>query len=175
MSQELFVPLALLIVALSLPAMPLFLLMFRLHINADAFLAQAKKLIEADNADRLIKLCNVVPSAPVPQGVKGMVIAANTGLRDTSSLHKGFDDAIPKLYELVKKLRILSIVAIALGALGVVELMRVKSSVPQGLYLLAAFVVIDIVVFELKLAKLKSDMVKAKETMTDILIRQQSE
>ncbi len=175
MSQELFVPLALLIVALSLPAMPLFLLMFRLHINADAFLAQAKKLIEADNADRLIKLCNVVPSAPVPQGVKGMVLASNSGLSDTSSLHQGFDNAIPKLFELVKKLRILSVISIALGALGVVELMRVKSDVPQGLYLLAAFVAIDILVFEMKLSKLKNDIVKAKETMTDLLIRRQAD
>ncbi len=171
MSQEFYLATALLVVALALPVVPVVLLFAKLDINVDAFIAQAVKLIEAKKEDRLIHMGNRVPAAVVPQGVKGMVLASNAGMRDTVGFYQAFENAIPPLFKLVTKWRLLNILSIALAVLGGLELLRVKTDVPQVLYILAGAVFLVVLVYELKFAKIKRNMKLAKEKIAALLVK----
>lgn len=76
---------------LALGLFPLIRLFFRLNINAQAFSAQIQKLVQANNADRAIKLCSVVPNAPLARGAKAMLQAHQQGVRDSLALKEAFE------------------------------------------------------------------------------------
>jgi hypothetical protein len=72
---------------------PLGWLMFKANINAAAFGAAIKKLVEASNLDRAIKLCSAAPTVPLAKGTRAVLEAYRDGSRDSVALKESFETA----------------------------------------------------------------------------------
>jgi len=66
-------------------------LMFKVKINAAAFMAQIKKLIDAKNVDRAIKLSSVAQDALLCRGTKAVLETWQGGNKDSYSLRESFE------------------------------------------------------------------------------------
>ncbi|MDB4929416.1 MAG: hypothetical protein JWM10_1900, partial [Myxococcaceae bacterium] len=53
---------------------------FRVGLNADAFTAVVRKLLDAANADRVIKLTRAAPDSPLAAAARAAVVACARGL-----------------------------------------------------------------------------------------------
>jgi|APSaa5957512576_1039674.scaffolds.fasta_scaffold56726_2 hypothetical protein len=62
--------------------------LFVAKINEEAFFVQIRKLIEANNTDRAIKLCNAEPNALFPVSLKHMLTRANRIFELELSFHE---------------------------------------------------------------------------------------
>ena len=137
-------------------------LFFMLSINAKAFMAQIKKLIAADNVERAIKLCNAAPNTVVGAGTKGMLVAHGLqGATDSTALQNAFDKALPDLFNLIKKLRVLGFVALGCLALAALQILKGgadPSAIPPYLMVLGGGLLLSVIAGEKKLADLKKDI-----------------
>lgn len=66
---------------------------FRMNINQRLFMDQIKKLLQAGNRERAIKLCAVAPNAVGTQGVEALLRLSPDGFQDTVTLKETFDRA----------------------------------------------------------------------------------
>lgn len=104
-----------------------------------------------------------------------MIVALSSGVTDIGSLHKAFDDGLPSLFHTIQKLRILGLVSVALVALAGVELMRAPSGFPAAIWVGFIVVLGSVVIAELKLAKIKSDIQIAKDEIAPLLVKTRAE
>jgi hypothetical protein len=89
-----FIALILLIIGLGLSIGQLINLLFRLKINTKAMNDAVLTLVKAGNLERAIKLCDVVPRVPFARGLKGALLAVQSGATDTVSLTMKFNEAL---------------------------------------------------------------------------------
>ncbi len=106
-------------------------LYFQYNINGRAFLEQTEKLILANNLDRAIKKCNVLPNALLPKVVRNGLLAAHKGRAAVSAaLEEALMDATPLLQKRVQTLWSLANIATLIGLIGtIIGLIRSFSAV----------------------------------------------
>ncbi len=73
---------------------------FRLNLDAKAFMAQVQKLILANNIDRAIKLCAAAPNAALARVIKAGLMRANRGPREVA---RALEEAVIEITPLINK------------------------------------------------------------------------
>jgi hypothetical protein len=84
----------LLIIAIGLAVSRFINLLFRLKVNTRAFNNAVLKLMSEGNLDRAVKLCDAAPSALYPRGMKGALLALQSGQTDPVALTRSFNEAL---------------------------------------------------------------------------------
>lgn len=73
---------------------------FKLNMDSRAFMAQIQKLIEANNIDRAVKLCQAAPNAALSRVVRAGLVRANRGERE---IGKALEEAVLETTPLIAK------------------------------------------------------------------------
>ena len=174
MSQDVIIALGLLAVGLIASLTITIPLFFQLNINANLFIVQIKKLVAADNVERAIKLCTAAGNSVVAQGTKGMLLAHGLqGATDSTALQNAFDKALPDLYNLIKKLRVLGFVALGCLALAALQLLKGGaniSHIPPHALVAGGALLFSVILGEKKLADIKKDAKWSKEQVLAVVV-----
>jgi biopolymer transport protein ExbB len=109
-------------------------LFFTFNINADAFMSQIFKLVDANNIDRAVKLCNAAPQAALPRVIKpGLVCADGDACEARSAVEEAVLEVVPLLKKRALSLLGAAIIAAGLGLLGsAIGLIRAFSSLDHA-------------------------------------------
>lgn len=93
-----WVNLAVFVFAMAIVAERMFILMFRLRIDDDAFLSAVEKLVMAGNFERAIKMCQTYEGAAVPRVVRAGLSNAKLGSGAVSaSLEEAMSEVVPRV------------------------------------------------------------------------------
>jgi biopolymer transport protein ExbB/TolQ len=109
-------------------------LFFKYNINADAFMSQIHKLVDANNIDRAVKLCNAAPQAALPRVIKpGLACADGDACEARGAIEEAALEVVPRLRKRARSLLGVAIIAAGLGLLGsVIGLIRALSSLEHA-------------------------------------------
>jgi biopolymer transport protein ExbB/TolQ len=95
-----FVNLVFLTVALAAIIERTISVVFRLSLNANAFMAQVQKLILSNNIDRAIKMCNAAPHAALARVIRAGLTRSNRGPREVA---RALEEAVLEVTGLIAK------------------------------------------------------------------------
>jgi len=109
-------------------------LFFKYNINADAFMSQIHKLVDANNIDRAVKLCNAAPNAALPRVIRpGLACADGDACEARGAVEEAVLEVVPLLQKRARSLLGVAIIAACLGLLGsVIGLIRAFSSLEHA-------------------------------------------
>lgn len=97
-----------------------FFILTKYRVNSTEFMAQIRKLVQAGNIDRAIKLCEAAP-LPLLQVVKAGLTQANRGEEAViASMEERMSEVIPELEKRVAVLWTLANLATLIGLLGTI-------------------------------------------------------
>ncbi len=96
-------------------------LFFKYNINGKVFMAQIKKLVNANNINRAIALCNAAPAAALPKVIKAGLARTKKGPRAISNaIEEASLEVLPKVQKRTNNLSAVANVATMLGLLGTI-------------------------------------------------------
>jgi biopolymer transport protein ExbB/TolQ len=95
-----FVNLVFLTVALAAIIERTIMVVFRLSLNANAFMAQVQKLILSNNIDRAIKMCNAAPHAALARVIRSGLTRSNRGPREVA---RALEESVLEVTGLISK------------------------------------------------------------------------
>ncbi len=116
-----FINIAVLAFALAIIAERLVFILTRYRVNTEEFMGQIRKLVQAGNVDRAIKLCEAAP-LPLLQVVKSGLTQVNRG-EDAiiATMDEKMSDVLPNLEKRIGWLWTLANLATLIGLLGTVK------------------------------------------------------
>ena len=116
-----FVNIAVLAVVLAIIAERFVFILTKYRVNSEEFMAQIRKLVQAGNIDRAIKLCEAAP-LPLLQVVKAGLTQANRGEEAViASMEERMSELMPELEKRVAALWTLANIATLVGLLGTIS------------------------------------------------------
>lgn len=116
-----FVNIAVLAIVLAIIAERFVFILTKYRVNSQEFMAQIRKLVQAGNIDRAIKLCEAAP-LPLLQVVKAGLTQVNRGEEAViASMEERMSELIPELEKRVAALWTLANIATLIGLLGTIS------------------------------------------------------
>ena len=116
-----FVNIAVLAIVLAIIAERFVFILTKYRVNSQEFMAQIRKLVQAGNIDRAIKLCEAAP-LPLLQAVKSGLTQVNRGEEAViASMEERMAELMPELEKRVGALWTLANIATLIGLLGTIS------------------------------------------------------
>jgi biopolymer transport protein ExbB len=116
-----FINVAVLAVVLGITTERFVFILTRYRVNAAEFMAQVRKLVQAGNIDRAIKLCEAAP-LPLLQVVKSGLTQVNRGEDAViASMEERLAEVLPELEKRIGSLWSLANIATLIGLLGTIS------------------------------------------------------
>src|SRR5688572_22047213 len=116
-----FINVAILALVLGIIAERVYFMLTRYRVNSREFMAQIRKLVQAGNIDRAIKLCEAAP-LPLLQVVKSGLTQVNRGEEAViASMEERMAEVIPDLEKRIAALWSLANIATLIGLLGTIS------------------------------------------------------
>jgi len=116
-----YINLLFLTVALAIVTERVITILFKLDINAGAFMAQVQKLILSNNIDRAIKLCSAAPNAALSRVVRAGLARANRGQREIArALEETVIEVTPLVSRRIPSLWSMANIATLVGLIGTI-------------------------------------------------------
>jgi biopolymer transport protein ExbB len=128
-----FVNMAVLALVLAIIAERFVYILSKYRVNTTEFMAQIRKLVQAGNIDRAIKLCEAAP-LPLLQVVKSGLTQSNRGEEAViASMEERMSELMPELEKRVAALWTLANIATLIGLLGTITgLIKAFGAVAHG-------------------------------------------
>jgi biopolymer transport protein ExbB len=109
------------VLAIAIIVERLFVLAFRLNLNAPPFMEQIQKLVLSNNVDRAVKLCGAMPSAALSRVVRAGLTRAGRGEQEVSrALEEAVLEVTPFIGKRIAALWSLANVATLIGLIGTI-------------------------------------------------------
>jgi biopolymer transport protein ExbB len=109
------------VLAIAIIVERLFVLAFRLNLNAPPFMEQIQKLVLSNNVDRAVKLCGAMPSAALSRVVRAGLTRAGRGEQEVSrALEEAVLEVTPFIGKRIAALWSLANVATLVGLIGTI-------------------------------------------------------
>ena len=109
------------VLAIAIIVERLYMLAFRLNLNAPPFMEQVQKLVLSNNVDRAIKLCGAMPSAALSRVVRAGLTRASRGEQEVSrALEEAVLEVTPAIGKRIAALWSLANVATLIGLIGTI-------------------------------------------------------
>ncbi len=116
-----FINIGVLALALAIIAERFFFILTKYKVNATEFMAQIRKLVQAGNVDRAIKLCEAAP-LPLLQVIKSGLTQTNRGEEAIlASMEEKMNEIVPNLEKRIPALWTLANIATLIGLLGTIK------------------------------------------------------
>ena len=116
-----FINVAVSAVVLAIIAERVIFILTKYRVNSREFMAQIRKLVQAGNVDRAIKLCEAAP-LPLLQVVKAGLTQINRGEEAViASIEERMSEVIPELEKRIPALWTLANIATLVGLLGTIS------------------------------------------------------
>jgi biopolymer transport protein ExbB len=116
-----FINLVFLGIALAIILERTIMIVFKLNLDARAFMAQVQKLILSNNIDRAIKLCAAAPNASLARVIKAGLVRANRGEREVSrALEEAVIENTPLISKRIPALWSMANIATLVGLVGTI-------------------------------------------------------